>query len=351
MPDSSPTLSLWLDGRQSIQLGRKGFAGSPPVIKVHMHDTSHGATLVLPGYQSSTRTFNLRHALQSGVFSLFDAESHAKIPVSREEVSPDELPVKAGAPLKLLDMKLDAEDTFWSQLLRPGHKYDLGWTHDSDNAPWVYREEKPEDPSSRLPVRLDTKLITYTVLDSATETLPFSLSITPTDSICNMSGTPPFGLKLSITSHHTSPLTVCLASTPLKELHGLEEIVTVEDEAGQQVEWDYGIGCWEDDGPTKFPADALFEEFEPGKPYERVFWLSKAEGDEGYYGGDLGDLEKGKKYRGEVSRMLLRSLGRNRVGRKEEVLAGSEKEKEERWRGLGKMVFLEVSEPFTFETV
>jgi hypothetical protein len=34
-----------------------------------------------------------------------------------------------------------------------------------------------------------------------------------------------------------------LNKTPLKELHGLEEIVKVEDEEGQRVEWDGAIGC------------------------------------------------------------------------------------------------------------
>ena len=345
MPDSSPTISLWLDGRQSIQLGRKGLAGSPPVIKVHMHDSSHGATLVLPGYQPSTRTFSLRAALQSGAFSLFDAESQSKISVPQESLPPAELPAPPGAPLKLITIHLDASSPFWTSLLRPGHTYNLGWTHSSPTAPYAYRS--PGTP--RLPVRLSEKLISYRVLDASTSTLSFSLSVTPTHPVCNMSGTPPFGFKLEIASHHDTPVTLCLDKTPLKELHGLEEIVAVEDEDGHQVEWDYGIGCWEDDGPARFPGDATFEEVAPGKPYERMFWLSKV--DDGYYGGDLGDLEKGKRYRGEVSRTLLGVLGSCREGRKEELLAGTEEEKKERWGGGGKVVFVDVSDPFTFETV
>jgi hypothetical protein len=346
MANPSPTISLWLDGEQSIQLGRKGFAGISPVLKIHMHDTSSDAVLVIPSYEPATRSFSLRLALQCGIFDLLDAESHSKISVPQEDMEPEELVVKAGAPIRLLDIKLDPRDEFWTQLFTPGHKYEIRWAQ-GDKAPWAYHGEVHQDAPERLPVRLGKEPITFTVIDNATKPLLFSVSVTPTDQICYLSGEPRFGFKLEVTSHHDDIITVCLHKTPLKELHGLEEIVKVEDEEGHRVEWDWGIGCW--DGPEPFPSDNMFEEFKPGEPYEETFWLTRL--DENNNGGDLTDLEAGKTYTGEVSKTLLRSFANNQKGNKEVLLAGSEQAKKERWARISGLVFLDVSDPFTFKTV
>jgi hypothetical protein len=93
----------------------------------------------------------------------------------------------------------------------------------------------------------------------------------------------------------------------------------------------------------------MFEEFEPGVPYEEAFWLTRL--DENNNGGELTDLGARKKYMGEVSKTLLRSFASNQRGSKEELLAGSEQEKRERWARSSELVFLNVSDPFTFETV
>ena len=91
MADPRPTISLWFDGQQIIQLGQKGAAGTAPALKVHMHDTAHAARLVIPGYQPSTRNFDLRSTLQCGVFDLYVADSHTKIDVPYEDVRLEEL--------------------------------------------------------------------------------------------------------------------------------------------------------------------------------------------------------------------------------------------------------------------
>ncbi|KAL1611977.1 hypothetical protein SLS60_000200 [Paraconiothyrium brasiliense] len=349
MADPSPTMSLWLDGRQTIQLGQKGSAGTTPVLKVHMHDTSHAARLVIPSYEPSTRSFNLRRALQCGIFDLYDAESHTKIAVPHEDVQPEELTVEARAPLKLFNLKLDPQDNFWTELLTPGHTYEIYWAPNNNNTPWAYRGEAHQDAPERLPIRLGKQPFTYTLLDDATKPLHLSVSVKPTDKTCYMSGDPQFGLKLEVTSQHDEVITMCLDKTPLKELHGLEEIVEVVDEEGQQVDWGYGIGCWDGDSPERFPADDMFEELKPGVPYEETFWLTKV--DEKGHGGELTDLESGKKYTGEVSKTLLNTLGNYQVGTKEQLLAGSEQEKKDRWAGRRGLVFLDVSDPFAFETV
>jgi hypothetical protein len=150
-----------------------------------------------------------------------------------------------------------------------------------------------------LPVRLGKEPIAYTVLDNDMTLLLISVSVNPTDQVCHLSGEPRFGLKLEITSQYNEIITLCFYKTPLKGLHGLEEIVRVKDVEGQQVEWDWEIGCWE--GPESFPSDDMFEEFKPGMPYVKIFWLTKP--DENNNGGELTDLEAGKKYRERCARL------------------------------------------------
>ncbi|KAK7179600.1 hypothetical protein DPSP01_011652 [Paraphaeosphaeria sporulosa] len=84
----------------------------------------------------------------------------------------------------------------------------------------------------------------------------FSLPLTPTADVCHLNGEPRLGFKLKILSHDNEIITVCLHQTPLKELHGPEEITYVTNE-GKELEWPYGIGYWEYDGP--FPDDTLSE--------------------------------------------------------------------------------------------
>jgi hypothetical protein len=176
----------------------------------------------------------------------------------------------------------------------------------------------------------------------------FSLSLTPTADVCNLIGEPRFGFKLKILSHDDEIITVCLHQTPLKEMHSLEEIARVTNEEGEEVEWPFSIGCWEYDYP--FPDDAFFEEFKPGVPYERTFWLDK-EDPATAQGGELGDLEAKKEYKVQVGEDLLGALSKWRRGRKEELLAGGLEEKRERWKGGSGKISLDVSDPFTFKAI
>jgi hypothetical protein len=45
----------------------------------------------------------------------------------------------------------------------------------------------------------------------------------------------------------------------------------------------------------------MFEEFKPGMPYVKILWLTKPDDD--YNGGELTDLEAGKKYRERRARL------------------------------------------------
>lgn len=347
MVDSSPTITLYLDGELSFQLQRRGFAGTVPTLKIQMHETSNPITLAIPGYQRSTNDFNLPMALRGGLFDLFDASSNTKISIPSSDEQPGEIIVKAGAGNQWFDLKVDPQDEFWTALLTPGRKYELRWA-DGSKAPWAYLGEEHKTSPERLSVRLLPRPIKLTVFDDATAPPQFSISLTPTDNVCHLNGEPRFGFKLKITSHEKDPITVCLNKTPLKELHGLEEIAKVEDEDGEEVDWPWGIGCFE--GREPFPSDDMFEEFRPEVPYERMFWLEKIN-KETSNGGELEELQAGSKYKGEVSRKLLGAFTKWRRGTKKELLHGGEKDKEERWKdGSGRIVF-EVSDPFMFEAV
>jgi hypothetical protein len=245
-------------------------------------------------------------------------------------------------------MSVDEHDEFWKQVLTPGHKYEVRW-QDGPNAPWAYRgETQLQDPAPRLPVHLFSTAIKLTVLSHTSAPPFFSVSLAPTAKMCHLSGEPSFGFRLQITSHADDVLTVCLNKTPLKELHGLEDIAYTVDENNEEIEWPCVIGCWGEE--ESFPADDLFEEFVPHVPYERTFWLDKYD-PKTSRGGELDMLEASRVYTVCVSKELIESFGWWRRGRKEELLAGSEKEKEERWRGSTGSILLDVSKPFTFEAV
>ncbi|KAF2853097.1 hypothetical protein T440DRAFT_318528 [Plenodomus tracheiphilus IPT5] len=349
MAESDAVFSLSVNGRLSFQPGRKGFAGTMPNLMIRMNDTSNAATLVISGHNPSTNKFSLRTALQSGLLALYDLDNDTKVTIPPADNEPSELTIEAGARPQWHDLTLNPQNDFWNQILTPGHNYEIRWQPNSSNAPFAYHgPSKPQDPTHHLPVQTFSSTIKISVFDPSSTPPQLSISLSPTAKTCHLSGTPRFGFKLEITSHDATPLTICLNKTPLKELHGLEEIAHTVDQDGEEVEWPYGIGCWE--GKEPFPDDGLFEEFKPGVPYERVFWLEEYD-KETANGGELGVLDKGETYTVSVSKELRGSFWMWRRGGKGEMLAGSEKEKEERWRESSGPIMLEVSEPFTFETV
>ncbi|KAL5385319.1 hypothetical protein DPSP01_004778 [Paraphaeosphaeria sporulosa] len=342
-------LALFLDGNLSFQLTRKGFAGSKPRLMIQMHDTSSAATIIIPGYQPSMKGFSLAFALQGGLLDLFDAGSNSKIPVPSNNAQPGELVVRAGAPSQWFNLRFDPCEDLWAQLLSPGHEYEIRWA-DGDRAPRAYRGEAGQGPPEQVPVRFLPRPIKLNVFDEATAPPQFSLSLTPTNKICHLSGEPRFGFKLEFTSHINEVITVCLYKTPLRELHGLEDVAIVEDEGGEEVEWPWGIGCWE--GPEPFPSDDNFEELKPGVPYKTTFWLDKFD-TRTSTGGELESLQARTRYTGMVSDDLRSGFGNWRRGNKEKLLAGDVKENEERWKsgsGCSAQSIIEVSDPFTFET-
>jgi hypothetical protein len=347
MAESSPVFSLHLQGTIVFRIGFKGLAGTIPDLVIRTNDSSSTTTLVIPGYNSTTKSFSLPLAVQTGLLDLFDMESDTNVPVPYRHKEPEELIIKSGAQNHWFNMVIDEQDELWKQILTPGHRYEVRW-QEGPNAPWAYRGEKPQDTFQRLIVHRSSTTIKLSVLDATSTPPKFSLSLSPTAPLCHLNGEPPFGFTLQITSHADTILTICLNKTPLKEPHSFDEIAHTLDEHGEEVEWPYSIGCWGEEQP--FPNDFCFEEFVPGVPYVQTFWLEEYD-KKTANGGELETLDAGRVYLVSVGRELVGSFGTWMTGRKEEVLAGSEREKEERWRGSRGLILLDVSEPFTFETV
>ncbi|USP81512.1 uncharacterized protein yc1106_08786 [Curvularia clavata] len=347
MADNGPAISLYLNGSLSLQLRNKGFSGTTPTLQIQMHDVSHAATLVIPGYDASTETFSLSLALQGGLVDLLDVDTNENVLVPSVDEKTGKLLVEAGARNRWFDLKIDFHRDFWTQLLTPGHKYHIRWRDDRE-FPWAFRGKDRQNSPERLPVRLLPRPIKLNVLDSAATPLQLSISLSSTADTCHLSGEPCFGFTLQVVSHDEKVVTVCLHKTPLKELHGLEEIAYIVNEQGEKAEWPYGIGCFE--GSESFPSDDMFEELIPNVPFGRRFWLRKLD-KKTSSGGELEELESGQSYTARISKKLFEAFSNWRRGTKEELLAGEEKEKEARWRGTSEHMLLDVSDPFKFKVV
>ncbi|KAH8726002.1 hypothetical protein GQ44DRAFT_759044 [Phaeosphaeriaceae sp. PMI808] len=347
MKDSSPTISLYLDGAISFELGRKAFSGTTPTLKIQMHNTSHAVTLVIPGYESSTKTFNLSQAIQGGLFDLFDLETNSKVSIPSSNDDPGELVIKAASRNQWFDLKVDPREDLWMHFLIPAHKYEIRW-QDDGKGPWAYLGDMHPDPPERLFVRRLPRPIKFNVLDDATAPPQFSVSLTPTADVCHLSGQPRFGFKLDIISREKDVITVCLQKTPFKELHGLEEIAHVTDEEGEEVEWPYSIGCFDSNDP--FISNDMFEEFRPDIPYTRMFWLDKLD-TETANGGELGVLDSGSTYKAQIGKAVLGAFSNWKKGEKERLLAQGDHSKHEEWKKDNGQIMLDVSAPFQFRTI
>ncbi|KAG7005917.1 hypothetical protein G7Y79_00017g042990 [Physcia stellaris] len=120
----------------------------------------------------------------------------------------------------------------------------------------------------------------------------FQLSFHFTSSICSMSGSPPFALKLSLKYLGSRPVTLNMFFSPWDGLQGLYDLIKLIDTAtGKEVELRYVSWCF-DGQPMATPDD--FEEFNEGTEYNRE-WIFGAGPD-----GDIACLESNRTYVAEL---------------------------------------------------
>lgn len=341
-----PVVSLYLDGQAGIQLNRKAFSGKMD-LKIQTHERSKPVTLVLDGYREEEKGFDIAIALRRGLLDLIDIDTNNPISISPGHEEAGSLVLPLASPNMFYGLSIDSFDSFW-KVLTPGRKYEIRWSIDSGQS-WCYygQPEESFENITRLPVQRLPRPIKLTVHDDSSAPPQFSISLTSTSSICYLSGRPRFAFELAVTSHDESPITVCLHKTPFREFHGLEEIVSVVDETGEDVEWPYGIGCFE--GSEPFPHDDEFEELGPETPYRRTFSLDPYD-PETSNGGELDSLEKHRTYKVELQQSLLASFGKWRKGPKAELLSGTEDEKKAKWSGSSDPILFNRTGSFVFET-
>lgn len=348
MADSKkePVISLFLDGQVGIQLNSKAFSGKMD-LKIQMHERSKPVTLVLDGYREEEKSFDIAIALRRGLLDLIDLETNSPISISPSDEAAGSLALPPASPNIFYGLSIDSFDSFWNILI-PGHRYEMRWSVDSGQC-WCYygQPEESFENITRLPVRRLPRPIKLTVYDDASAPPHLSISLTSSSEICYLSGRPRFAFELAVTSHEKSPITICLHKTPFREFHGLEEIVDVSDETGEDVEWPYAIGCFE--GSEPFPPDDDFEELASELPYQREFSLDPYD-PETSNGGELNSLEKHRTYKVELQKSLLASFGKWRKGSKTELLSGTEGEKKGRWSGSSDPIIFDRTSTFTFET-
>jgi hypothetical protein len=202
------------------------------------------------------------------LLELFDVETgcQVSIPSSDNDDDAGHLVIPAGSQIRLYKSTFDVFSTFCNEFLQPGHKYEIRWSKNAGQS-WCYygQLEDPLKNATRLPVQRYSVPLKLTVFDNDSVPPLFPMSLTPSANICHLSGQPRFAFQLAITSHAREPITVNFDKTPFRELHGLDDVVTVVDvDANEEVEFPWGIGCWEND--VDFATDFEFEEFIPGVP-------------------------------------------------------------------------------------
>jgi hypothetical protein len=341
-------IAISLDGKVGFQLNREALSGVINM-EVRMRDDANPVTLVLDGYRDSG--FDIAIALRRSLLELFDVETDnlVSIPSSDSDDDAGSIVVPAESQIRSYKSKFDVFSTFWNEFLQPGHKYEIRWSKNAGQS-WCYYNQ-PEDPlknATRLPVQRYSVPLKLTVFDDDSVPPLFSMSLTPSANICHLSSHPRFAFRLVITSHAREPITVNFDKTPFRELRGLDDVVTVVDvDTNEEVEFPWGIGCWEND--VNFPTDFEFEEFIPGVPYKRMFYLNPFDS-KASNGGELESLKEGLIYKADLNKNLPGSFGTWMKGRKVELLKGSAEEKKKRWSRRGDEILFEKSDSFTFET-
>jgi hypothetical protein len=281
---------------------------------------------------------------------LIDTETGNQISIPSSDEPAGSLSVPAASRNLFYNLGIDTSSAFWSEFLKAGGKYEIGWSKTAGQS-WCYYDQSEatsQDPK-RLPVRRLPRPLKLTLFNDDSAPPQFSMSLTPSANICYISGQPRFAFELEVTSHEKDPITVNFHKRPFRELHGLEEILNmVDSETGEEVEFHWGIGCWESN--EDFPVDDSFEEFLPEVPFKRTYNLSPYD-PETSNGGELGCLEPDSTYKVSLDKNLPGAFNDWMKGKKSDLLKGSVEEKKERWnrRRDGPILFIK-TDPFIIET-
>jgi hypothetical protein len=346
MPSSSntgkPLLSLSLRQGQTedcyaFQLNRESSGLNS--LEIITLETLRPVALVCSGLDGSSQKLHLLDALQSSFLELVEEgtedvirfESAEPRPIIPRTIPPKPSPQQWPDRVRIL---LDSTNPIWKETLTPSKTYTLRFSPTSGEAYAYYTDIPSTDlPSQRLPIaRCPIPTISLRAHNFPAPPLLFAnLSIPET---CHLSGTPPFVITLTFSTNSRETLTFDKSRTPLSsfifDFHGIEDLIDcIDTSTGKQVDWPAAFGCFDFDPRPKFPADSDFVQLGPGQTW--VFTHTVCPSSNSEIGG-LEELEVGKTYSARPAGMCLTGFSRWKVGRKEDLLAGDEKEKKERWK-------------------
>lgn len=246
------------------------------------NDESKPVTLYFPGLQKGKDTYtsyDFIEGLHKGVFQF----QHGG---SGEFFAFDNLEQAYTMTSEPAQTVIDAGDYLYSNVLshRPegldnlglqaGEDYLLHFAHASQRIKCKFserREDGTPEPFSASDEQND--LVGGPIKIRVVQDVPiprFQLSFHFTSSICSMSGSPPFALKLSLKYLGSRPVTLNMFFSPWNGFQGLYDLIKLIDTATEkEVELPYVSVCF-DGQPMATPDD--FEEFKEGTEYNRE-WI------------------------------------------------------------------------------
>ncbi|OJD34108.1 uncharacterized protein BKCO1_2500092 [Diplodia corticola] len=378
-----PTLTLSL---------RQGVSAGADILQLHQPSLSALNNLEITTFSSTRpillscrgltsterRRLDVLAALRAGLLELSEESTNTVVDFPRDEpvpagqhlVPPKPSPRSAQAAAGLV---LDSTAPVWREKLRAGAAYVLRFAADADDdkawCEYVVNDDDDDDDANDeaagrvLPVALDRdSAVRFAVYDDPTPPV-FECIFGVEPGVAHLSGEPPFKFVAELTykappaaGAEAPPVTFCTERTPFGAmlpvgggLSSVEQLVyCVDEETGEEPEWPWAFQCFDSDPWGEFPDDDQFVEIAPGATWRFEYTLGGP--NEG-----LETLEKGSRYRVELSKGAKSGFRRWMFGKREELLKGTVEEKVQRWkpgpRGRPSIPVEQVNEPVLFDVV
>ena len=317
-------LSATLESYDSLVLDLKRGISSYIGMSIRNEETKP-VTLSFPGLQEDKNvyaSYDLIEGLHKGAF-LLQREG------SGESFTFDNLKQAHTMTTEPAQIVINAGDRFHCKVLaydsqrlnniglQAGENYLLQFAHTSQRIKCKFsgrREETPEPFSASgeqndwVDISCNGGPIKLCVVQDVP--IPrFQLSFQLTSSICDLSGSPPFALKLSMKSLEARPVTINMGFLPWNGFQGFDDLIKLIDTAtGNEVELPYMSACF-DGNPIGTSDD--FVEFNEGTEYNREWKFDKGPDWE------LAYLEPNKTYVAELEKVQFALW---QYGAKDEVL-------------------------------
>ncbi|KAI4909260.1 hypothetical protein J4E90_007957 [Alternaria incomplexa] len=264
-----------------------------------------------------------------------------------------------------IDVSTETTHVAWKEALQPGRTYGLRLAENAGEVFACYTDEldNPPDeipPKKKLPVHRERGGTYYfTVLDDPAPPKLFARLEMPRKA--HLNGPTPFTLVIEYTTDSVEPLVFDKSRSPLSvttlctgaNLHCIDQLIDCQDNVtGEKVEWGAVFVCYDYDPHPVFPDDGDFVEISTNRPWRFECTLEEM-GNEKEYIRSMEGLKADRTYKARVGGPS--GFRRWQYGKKEDLLAGTLKDKMKRWEvDMEKLGYLDVErieEDLYFETV